>query len=149
MLWNSTWHRLPTDIYVNFMKSLTVSRWRIWLIRVMLGKILIFTLYSASSNPESFKAPLLKYPLPLWKTKRLQKGQHLFPASHMSVTLHQVLECSGWPAGYWHTVFAPQLMGLFEPEGIARRGMSEKNVKYANQVQIHCLKYVMQIGLVF
>lgn len=45
--------------------------------------------------------------------------------------------------------FAPWLMDLFEPKGIGRRGMSEKKVKYANQVLIHCLKYVMQIGLVF
>jgi len=40
-------------------------------------------------------------------------------------------------------------MDVFEPEVKGRRGMSEKKVKYANQVCIDCLKYIMQIDLVF
>lgn len=66
--------------------------------------------------------------------KSLQKGQHLFPASHMLDTPHWVLEDSDCPAGYQHAVCTPWLMGLFEPKGIGRRGMSEKKVKYASQV---------------
>lgn len=45
-----------------------------------------------------------------------------------------VLEDSDCPAGYQHAVCTPWLMGLFEPKGIGRRGMSEKKVKYASQV---------------
>ncbi|XP_026708989.1 integrin alpha-4 [Athene cunicularia] len=91
-------------------------------------------------NPEPAKAALLSIHYLRESQRVCTKGQHHFLASHMLVTPHQVLECSGCPPGYQHADFAPWLAALFEPKGIGRREMSEK------KATVPVRKKLLQLG---